>query len=319
MSYETITEFFDSRGATLAVEAGLIRGVKILGLESRNGRIYPKETVAKAIQQYEGAKVNVNHPSGDTTKPRDYESRLGRIENVRLGEGNTGMFADLRYNPNHALAKQLEWDASNTPENVGFSHNVYAKTTRRGGKTVVEEITRVQSVDLVADPATTYGLFEATTETDANTKGANMSDQKLTLEELKAEYPSHVEQIREETVEAFKASADQADNAKALKEALETIDKYELKDKLLEQTEIVNGLIAEAKLPEVAVSDTFRKQLMEADEPTRVALIEDRLAVLKAATPANGKPLSKEQHTTEGADSSLAGMTTEQIGNRWKA
>ena len=53
------------------------------------------------------------------------------------------------------------WDAEHAPENVGFSHNVEARTARRGEEVVVEAITRVQSVDLVADPATTRGLFEA--------------------------------------------------------------------------------------------------------------------------------------------------------------
>lgn len=317
MSFQDITEYVDSRGIRLTTEEGLIRGVKILGLESRNGRTYLKEAVARAVEMYEGAKVNVNHPKGDASQPRAYEARLGKMVNVRLGDGDSGLFGDFRYNPKHALAEQLEWDAEHAPENVGFSHNVSARVAKRGGKTVVEEITRVQSVDLVADPATTRGLFEATEHHEE--EGANMPTETLTLEGLKADYPALVEQISEQGVEAFKASADQADNAKALKEALATIDKYELKDKLLEQAKIVDGLIEEAKLPEVAVSETFRKQLMEADEKTRTALIEDRLAVLKEAAPATGRPKSREQHTTEGDDSSLADMTTEQIGNRWKA
>ena len=44
------------------------------------------------------------------------------------------------------------WDAEHAPENVGFSHNVEARVGRRGERVVVEAITRVQSVDLVADP-----------------------------------------------------------------------------------------------------------------------------------------------------------------------
>jgi hypothetical protein len=71
-----------------------------------------------------------------------------------------GLRGDFHFNPKHALAEQLIWDAEHSPENVGFSHNVEARTSRRDGKVVVEEITRVQSVDLVADPATTRGLFE---------------------------------------------------------------------------------------------------------------------------------------------------------------
>jgi hypothetical protein len=66
----------------------------------------------------------------------------------------------LHFNPKHALAEQLAWDAEHNPRNVGFSHNVQAKLSRSEEGTVVEEITRVQSVDLVADPAATEGLFE---------------------------------------------------------------------------------------------------------------------------------------------------------------
>jgi len=44
------------------------------------------------------------------------------------------------------------------PENVGFSHNVEARTTKQGEQVLVEEILKVQSVDLVADPATTRGI-----------------------------------------------------------------------------------------------------------------------------------------------------------------
>ncbi len=319
MSYEQVTEFFDSSGSTLTAEAGLIGGVKILGGDSRNGRHYPKETMVRAAPMYEGAKVNVNHPTGDLKQPRGYESRLGKLVNVRVGEGDSGLFADLKYNPEHALAKQLKWDAENAPENVGMSHNVMAKITRRGKTAVVEEITKVQSVDLVADPATTRGLFEATTEPDANTKGADMSDQKLTLEGLKADYPSLIEQVSTEAVEAFRASAEQAAQGKALKEALEKIDKLELAEKFAEQVETVKAVIEEAKLPETAVTQVFLDQMMEADEDTRKALIEDRQGMLKAAKPSGGKPKSKEQGSVEGDNSSLAGMTNEQIGNRWKA
>ena len=43
---------------------------------------------------------------------------------------------------------------------VGMSHVVDGRTANRGGKVVVEEIKKVRSVDVVADPATTRGLFE---------------------------------------------------------------------------------------------------------------------------------------------------------------
>jgi hypothetical protein len=157
---ETLREYVDSRGASLGVDpaGGVIRGVKILGLVSRNGREYDAAAVAKAKPLYEGAKVNVNHSRGNPSGPRDYQDRMGQVRQVRVAAD--GLYGDFHFNPKHPLAEQLLWDAEHAPENVGFSHNVEARTSKRGGKVVVEEITNVTSVDLVADPATTRGLFE---------------------------------------------------------------------------------------------------------------------------------------------------------------
>jgi hypothetical protein len=159
---EPIQEYCDSRGVPVRVdrESGVLRGVKILGLRSRNGRSYLPDALRQAAALYENAKVNVNHPKGHPASPRDYQDRLGQIRGVEL-RANEGLFGDLHFNPKHALAEQLVWDAEHAPENVGFSHNVEARTARRGEEVIVEEITRVQSVDLVADPATTRGLFES--------------------------------------------------------------------------------------------------------------------------------------------------------------
>ena len=116
-------------------QAGVIRGVKVLGLESRNGRTYLPEALAQAAPLYEDAKVNVNHPKGNPGRPRDYQDRIGTHpqRSLRAGEG---LFADFYFNPKHALAEQLMWDAEHAPENVGFSHNVEARVGRRGERVV---------------------------------------------------------------------------------------------------------------------------------------------------------------------------------------
>jgi hypothetical protein len=104
--------------------------------------------------------VNINHPKGSPSSSRDYQDRLGQLRNVTAD--GSGLRGDLHANPKHALFEQLAWDAENAPENVGLSHNIEGKTSRRDGKTIVEEIVKVHSVDLVADPATARGLFEQT-------------------------------------------------------------------------------------------------------------------------------------------------------------
>lgn len=155
---ETITER-SSLGGKVSVDSvrGIIRGVKILGRESKNGREYASEAVGKAASLYEGAKVNINHPS-NPNQPRDYRDRLGHLASVQNKGGE--LFGDLHFNPKHPLAEQLAWDAEHAPENVGLSHNVEAVVNRKSGKVVVEEIRKVLSVDVVADPATTRGLYE---------------------------------------------------------------------------------------------------------------------------------------------------------------
>jgi len=140
--------------------AAIIHDVKLLGLRSRNGRIYRAEALREALPLYEGVKVNVNHPGGHPAAVRDYRDRLGVIRHVRFEE-NRGLFGDLVYNPKHSLAEQLAWDAEHLPSNVGLSHNVLARIGSDGSQTIVEAILQVYSVDLVADPASTSGLFEA--------------------------------------------------------------------------------------------------------------------------------------------------------------
>lgn len=159
--HEPLQEYANSSGVTLRVDraAGVLRGVKLIGLASLNGRRYRPEALAGAVGLYEGAKVNVNHPRHDPLAPRDYRDRLGVVRQVEFRPGE-GLFGNLHFNPKHALAEQLAWDAEHSPRNVGFSHNVLARLSREGDATIVEAITHVQSVDLVADPAATQGLFE---------------------------------------------------------------------------------------------------------------------------------------------------------------
>ena len=190
---EQIQEYADSRGVALRVdgERGVLAGVKLIGLASRNGRRYRETALANAASLYEGAKVNVNHPKGGPLAPRDYQDRLGVIRGVEFRAGE-GLFADLYFNPKHALAEQLVWDAEHNPRNVGFSHNVQARVTRDAAGIVVEAITHVQGVDLVADPAATAGLFE-------HARGAERTVpwDALTVETLRLERPDLLAELEE--------------------------------------------------------------------------------------------------------------------------
>lgn len=157
---ESLVEFTaNPAGGALRVdrEKGVIYGVKIIGNVSKNGREYPQATLNRAKSLYEGKAVNIDHPA-KPGEPRGLRDRFGSIRNVV--EKADGLYGDLHYNPKHALAEQVAWEAENNPGNLGLSHNANGRVVRKGAKPVVEEITSVASVDLVADPATTNGLFE---------------------------------------------------------------------------------------------------------------------------------------------------------------
>src|SRR5262245_46960336 len=141
--------------------AAVIRGVKVLGLHSGNGNDYTTAVLEKALPLYESQRVNLDHPLRSAKKEdRKVSERFGKLQAVRLGAD--GLYGDLAYNPHHPMAESLLWWAENMPDCIGLSQNGHGTGKKKpDGRWQVESITSVQSVDLVADPATTKSLFEA--------------------------------------------------------------------------------------------------------------------------------------------------------------
>lgn len=140
-------------------EAGIIHGVKVLGTRSSNGRRYTAAAIQGAAQLYEGVLVNVDHPEKKPTQSRSAYDRLGKLQNVRVEPD--GLYADLHLLTSHPLARRLMEAAEKMPDAFGLSHNAQGNGRTEEGVFVVEEITEVRHVDLVADPATTQSLCES--------------------------------------------------------------------------------------------------------------------------------------------------------------
>ncbi len=231
------------------------------------------------------------------------------------------MFGDLHFNPKHALSEQLIWDAEHAPQNVGMSHNVLARTSRSGNDTVVEAITKVRSIDLVADPATTAGLFEqegpsaAEEQRDHRSGGARGAADKLktgtatplphysttpldllTLEELRLHRPDLLR-------EAERAVAPQLD------ELRQQLDEAVAREQASQRRQRVCELLQEHGLPLPAgdaasrriVSDEFLQALMKAvDEPAVRRLVRERAELVRCASrwipeQIDRRPRSKDQ------------------------
>jgi hypothetical protein len=316
---ELLQEFVDSRSQRLRVDrtAGIIRGVKLLGLTSRNGRRYRENALRDAIGLYEGAKVNINHPKGHPLAPRDYQDRLGVVRSVHFLAGD-GLFGDLHFNPKHALSEQLVWDAEHAPQNVGMSHNVLARTALDGDEIVVEAITDVQSIDLVADPATTRGLYEhaeASGVEEQRSSGAEGDFQSsdaspllhysttplasLTLDELRAHRPDLVREL-------------QRDHDLQLEQLQGELAALAVRDLAARRRERILALLQEHNLPLPStdgagdshlVSREFLESLMSAaNEETVRHLIQERADLVHDAwrwtterRPSDRRPRSREQ------------------------
>jgi len=295
---ENLQEFVNSRGVQVRVdrEGGIIRGVKLLGLRSRNGRQYLPTALTAAAGLYEGAKVNVNHPKGSPLAARDYQDRLGAIRNVSVRE-NEGLFGDLHFNPKHALAEQLAWDAVNAPENVGFSHNVEARTSRQGDQTVVEAILKVQSVDLVADPATTRGLYESAAP--AATEQLSEALQQLTVEQLRAARPDLVDVLAAQSAASLSELYSEVEHLRACR------TKYQreaLALRLLREYKLPDPYSADSRTRPF-VSELFWETLLAAPgEPAMRALVRERAEMIATARQLDralvdsARPRSREQY-----------------------
>lgn len=140
-------------------EKGVVYEVKILGLESVNGRRYLAEAARDAIPMYEGIGVYQNHPK-QPNDPRECDDRFGWLENVHVGDGGA-LFGDLHILlPESDLAKKIFKAAEEKPDLFGLSHNAKGEGKEIDGVFVVEQIISVRSVDVVTEPATTGGLQE---------------------------------------------------------------------------------------------------------------------------------------------------------------
>lgn len=163
----TLTEITQAtRPVRVDRDNGVIRGVKILGTESRNGRRYPKPVILAAASKYEGLKAYINHPArGSETIERKYEDWAGRYQNVRGEEvdGSFGLYGDLKLRKGSGHYESLLADAEDPDfaKDFGISHVAICESDYEGETEVISEIVEALSGDIVTDPATNAGLFES--------------------------------------------------------------------------------------------------------------------------------------------------------------
>ena len=137
---------------------GVIYGALICGPESANGGNYSRRSFGDG-GVYRGRHVYLNHRRGQELRAEDKIGWFGddiRFRDNGMPEG------DFHVLKSHPMAEVVLEAAERNPSLFGFSHVARIDTKDRGGagRYAVESVLEVRSIDLVADPATTKGLFE---------------------------------------------------------------------------------------------------------------------------------------------------------------
>lgn len=275
-----LCEHFLSVGPEARVQrdAGLIRDVLILAPKSANGRTYTADALASAVKLYEGISVYVDHSEA---RGRSLRDKIGWLENVRFANGQ--LRGDLRICPEHPDAKTVFWYAENRPQSLGLSHDAEGVVRSQNGEVLVEQITAVFSVDLVAEPATVKSLFEGkamlktrvreqepepTTDTSAPSGDPlELLYQQLTLDDLKAKRPDLLDALRKEI---------QNEIASSTSELKAKLDELSAQLEQYMTAEEADTQMAEAKIDPHQIPPRLREMIRrEKDRGKRAQLIEE--------------------------------------------
>lgn len=196
MKITSLTESIFGAEPQIDEAAGVIRGVKALGRVSKNGREYTDQAMAECARLYDGAQINLNHPSRkEAGDDRPFQEGIGWLKNVSIRPD--GIYGDLHYLKTHPSAPMLVEAAQRNPNRFGLSHNAEGSLVKRGSKNVVESVSRVRSLDIVQNPATNSGLFESEEpEQEIPPKSERNAVKKVTVKQLVERLPeSHPARI----------------------------------------------------------------------------------------------------------------------------
>lgn len=154
-------EFHTGISEKIDRDAKVIRDVKIVGKVSKWGYVYSDGALQKAVKEglYDDVPVRIDHPDRDNPKKtRSVLEAIGWIKNPQWK--SDGIWGDFHYVASHPHAEFVLESAERNSKGFGLSHVADVKQEKHRDGTIVSEITRVRSVDLVGTPATTVGLFE---------------------------------------------------------------------------------------------------------------------------------------------------------------
>lgn len=151
-----------SRNSSIRLDKdkGIVHRVKIHGANSKNGYVYSPAALQDVARLVEGAEVNIDHPDiDDANRVRGVTENFGVLENVTVESG--GVYGDLHYLKSHSFSKTFEEKVERFPQKIGLSINARGSKRSQRGSVIIENVLKINSVDLVTRPATNDSLFES--------------------------------------------------------------------------------------------------------------------------------------------------------------
>ena len=251
----------------------LVQNVALTGDTSKNGYHYQEQALRDAVALYEQRPVFLDH-AADKSRPKERSTRdlVGSIVNSRYESGR--IRGDIRVLDTDSGRTFLALSESDAP-GVGMSHVVLAE--RAGDDGSVSRIHDVVSVDAVVFPATTTTFRESQEQSydEQAPEDCSQSGSEATAN-------SNLEmQLQQLLIERD--------------ELLARLDEVQSRQALANNEQMVDNLIRESGLPTYAATDTFRKQLSDADEAQRRDLLQERITLIEASRA--HPPLSHERAT----------------------
>lgn len=286
--------------------ARVVRNIALTGAQSRNGYRYSEQALREAVLLYENKPVFLDH-AANLARPFERSTRdlVGTIVNPRFENGR--IRGDVQTLCTEAGSTFLAL-AESSAAAVGMSHVVLVQRGSDG--TVVEKIQEVVSVDAVVFPATNATFSESLRTAAAEARAMDESPAAAAPATLLTDAPGTLgadagtpgaDATRLGLERDAQRLAEELRQVVAERDALrEQLDQIALERRQLDRQRRVDELLHESRLPAAAVSDAFRRLLLDAaDDAAQRLLVQDRVTLWKRCS--EQPPQSRERLATDDA------------------
>lgn len=268
-----------------------IKNSVLVGSLSENGYSFTEQALQDLARLLEGAKCYINHDmTKDSLEARDFKELYAKVSNTRYDSDTRKVMGDISLAPTRENIDNVFPALKHFAEDVGNSINAMGVSEFVDEGEIVTEVFHLESLDMVTKPATTKNIFES-----SGSKKITEEVEPMDLKELKSKHPDLYEKViaegktialqESEKDGQVKVLTEQVESLKATNADLATkLDDAEVKLKAKDNDEAIAKLLKESKLPEDAITETFKTNLKrcETDEE-RNALIDDRKALLEGS------------------------------------